>query len=509
MADGSTTRQRDASGVNRTVRVALVHLMQETDTFNPVPTTLRDFQNVALLEGQAVLDRIDANGPIAGYLAGINGESLAVETVPILRADAQSGGRISRDALDALCSRITSGLQRVAPVDGVFVLLHGAACAEGVDDLEGHVLTEIRQVVGSDVPMALMLDHHANVTQRMMQHTNLLMAFRTQPHDPYDTARDLARLFARQLAGTIRPTMAWCKIPMITHQEQFLTASGPMKEWFDHARSLERDGAALSVSLFPMQPWLDVEEAGWTAVVVTNDDVAAARRQAEALADHAWRLRHEFMQQENLSTIEAIAHADSTERGIVLLSDTGDSVLGGSTGDSTVILRALLEAPPRHRALVPVTDPVAARHLATLRTGQDVNLSIGGWANSFYEPVNVIGTLRVTRAGAVTLPGLPQGSVDMGTTSVIDAGNITVLVSEHSGVGGIHPGVYRHLGVEPGDYKMIVMKTASNFQYMKELTTTFVRVATPGPTQSDVQSLPWQRIPRPMFPLDPLEDWRR
>ena len=55
---------------------------------------------------------------------------------------------------------------------------------------------------------------------------------------------------------------------------------------------------------------------------------------------------------------------------------------------------------------------------------------------------------------------------------------------------------------------MIVMKTASNFQYMKQLTTDFVRVATPGPTQSDVRSLPWSRIPRPMFPLDEMKDWR-
>ena len=96
----------------------------------------------------------------------------------------------------------------------------------------------------------------------------------------------------------------------------------------------------------------------------------------------------------------------------------------------------------------------------------------------------------------------------MGQVVVVDVGNVTVLVTEHSGVGGIHPGVYRNLGVEPSDYKMIVMKTASNFQYMKDITTTFVRVATPGPTQSDVTSLPWSRIPRPMFPLDPLETWR-
>lgn len=494
--------------MTRRLRIALVHVMQETDTFNPVSTTLSDFENVALLEGSAVLNRVDENGPIAGYLAGISQGGIAVETVPVLRADAQSGGRLTRDTLDELCRRIEAGLRNVGQIDGVFVLLHGAACADGVDDLEGHVLTRIRSVVGASLPLALMLDHHANVTTEMMRHSDLVMAFRTQPHDPYETARDLAGLFARQLAGEIHPTMAMQKIPMITHQEQFLTARGPMKEWFDHARSIEQDGRALTISLFPMQPWLDVEEAGWAVVVVTDDDPDDARSIAETLADHAWQLRHEFMLQENLAATDAIAFADDPLRGIVLLSDTGDSVLGGSTGDSTVILRALLENPPRHRALVPITDPHAAAMLAAMQPGSDVTIDLGGWANSFYAPVRVTGTVRTTRDGVVTLAGLPQGSVDMGPSTVVETGNVTVLVTANSGVGGIHPGVYRHLGVEPADYKMIVMKTASNFQYMRDLTTTFVRVATPGPTQSDVHTLPWSRIPRPMFPLDPMEDWR-
>ena len=125
------------------------------------------------------------------------------------------------------------------------------------------------------------------------------MAFRTQPHDPFETARDLTRLALRHIAGEVRPTMAWRKIPMITHQEQYLTAHGPMKEWFDRARSMEADGRALAVSLFPMQPWLDVDEAGWSVVVVTDDDQPAAEALADELADHAWSMRLRFMEQES------------------------------------------------------------------------------------------------------------------------------------------------------------------------------------------------------------------
>ena len=491
-----------------TARIALIHLMQETDTFNPVPTTLGDFENVALLEGDEVLARIDPNGPIAGYCDAVRASAADVRTVPLLRADAQSGGRLTRDTLDELCQKVVRGLSATLPVDGLMVFLHGAAAATGVDDVEGHILATIRGLAGPTVPLWLMLDHHANLTQELVRNCDLLMAFRTQPHDPFETARDLTRLALRHLAGEINPTTAWRKIPMITHQEQYLTASGPMKEWFDRARAMEADGRALTVSLFPMQPWLDVDEAGWSVAVATDGDQKAAEILADELADHAWSMRARFMEQDSVALDAAIAYADDPGHGIVLLSDTGDSVLGGSTGDSTVILGALLENHSRHRALVPIADPEAARLLAHCSAGDSVTLDLGGWANSFYSPVRVTGTVRAVADGKVMLEGLPQGSVDMGRSAIIDVGKITVLVTEHSGVGGIHPGVYRHLGVEPSDYKMIVMKTASNFQYMRGITTTFVRVATPGPTQSDVGTLPWSRIPRPMFPLDLMEDWR-
>ena len=490
------------------MKIALIHVMQETDTFNPIPTTLADFERGALLEGESMLRRIDPDGPVAGYLNAINASQLNVQTIPILRADAQSGGRLSRETLDELCRIIRNGVRNALPVDGLMVFLHGAASADGFDDVEGHILSVTRDVVGEQSPIVLMLDHHANVTHKMMKHTDVLMAFRTQPHDPFETARDLTQIALRHFTKEILPTTAWRKIPMITHQEQFLTASGPMKEWFDHARRFEAEGKALTISLFPMQPWLDVDEAGWSVVVVTDNDQASAEQLADELANLAWSLRDQFMRQENLNTADAIAYADDPTRGIVLLSDTGDSVLGGSTGDSTVILRALLNNELQHRAMVPLTDPMAARHLSGYQVGATVTIDLGGWANSFYSPLSVTGTLQAVREGIVTLPGLPQGSVDMGKAAILHVGNVSILVTEYSGVGGIHPGVYQHLGVEPSDFKMIVMKTASNFQYMKELTTIFVRVATPGPTQSDVHSLPWSRIPRPMFPLDSMEDWR-
>jgi microcystin degradation protein MlrC len=494
--------------VSSTRRIALVHVMQETNTFNPVPTTLADFENLALLEGDQVFARSDPSGPIAGACAAVDTIAPGVELVPILRADAQSGGRLTRDALDELCRRLTNRLHESLPVDGLMVLLHGAASAAGVDDVEAHLLSVIRSVAGSEVPLWLMLDHHANLTDEMVSQCDLLLAFRTQPHDPFETAHDLTRLALEHLAGDIIPTMAWRKLPMITHQEQYLTAHGPMKEWFDQARALEADGRALAVSLFPMQPWLDVEQAGWSVAVATDGDQDAAESCADELADYAWTMRDRFMERESLTVDAALQYADDSSSGIVLLSDTGDSVLGGASGDSTTILEALVAGRLRHRALVPIVDPQVASRLAASRVGDTVTVDVGGWASSFCAPLAVTGTVSALGHGVVELVGLPQGATDAGRTAILDVGDVSLLVTEHTGVGAIHPDVYRALGVEPADYKMIVMKTASNFQYMRAITTSFVRVATPGPTQSDVGALPWARIPRPMFPLDPIDSWR-
>ena len=78
---------------------------------------------------------------------------------------------------------------------------------------------------------------------------------------------------------------AWRKIPLITPQDQFLTSAGPMKQWFDRARELERRPEVLDVSPYPMQPWLDVAEGGWAVVVHTENNPKLAETLADEMAD--------------------------------------------------------------------------------------------------------------------------------------------------------------------------------------------------------------------------------
>jgi microcystin degradation protein MlrC len=68
--------------------------------------------------------------------------------------------------------------------------------------------------------------------------------------------------------------------------------------------------------------------------------------------------------------------------------------------------------------------------------------------------------------------------------------------------------MYTHLGLDIQDAKMVVLKTASNFQYFASYRKHLIRVDAPGMTQSNLHAFSWNRIPRPIFPLDDLPDWK-
>lgn len=500
------------SGVTKSaepIRLGVIHMSQETATFQPQLTTLDDFVSFGLYEGAEMLDPRHVDSRVRGFLTAVGVDAGAIEVVPIIRGIGGAYGRIAAAALDHFTTRIHTLLSSARPIDGLALQLHGACSAEGEDDVEGVLVDVCRDVLGPDVPIVLSLDHHANLTTRMIGGTDLVIGFRTQPHDPYETSIAAAQLLFRIVRDEVRPTGAWRKIPLISHQEQYLTSGGPMRAWFQRARTMERQHGVLTASNFPVQPWLDVAEMGFATCVYTDDDPVLAGQLADELADLAWSLRADFQVTTSVPADEAVTIAGAEPSGVVILSDHGDSVFGGAAGDSTVLLEAVLRLGLDGRAIVPVVDPEAARAIAAQGEGARVSRAVGATLSGFHSPVHIDGTVRRVGSGRLHIEGLPDPELDMGATVVVDAGPVTLLISEHRGVGGNHPDVYRAFGIEPGDYRAAVLKTASNFQWFEPLSSRVVRVDTPGPTQSDIASLPWERIPRPMYPLDPIFDRHR
>ncbi len=206
---------------------------------------------------------------------------------------------------------------------------------------------------------------------------------------------------------------------------------------------------------------------------------------------------------------EAVRRADAAQDGVVVISDTGDTVFGGAAGDSNVILEAMLRLGIKGKALVPMISPAAAKTLSEAGEGAEVTLQLGGdAATAFFKPLKVTGVVRKVGGGVVKLDYSQQSEVDLGRAVVFEVGPVTMLITEYRGVAGNVPSVYQVMGVEPKDYQMAVLKTASNFQFFAPISSQVIRADTRGPGQSDVFTLPWQRVPRPMYPLESFDDWR-
>ncbi len=435
------------------MRIALIHVGQETNDFNPSPTTLRDYQSFGIHEGEEVVNRFRGLGQIGGYIEAVEQSGQPVETVPIIRGWAVAGGRIDRESYEFFDHKIRAGLAAAGPLDGVALQLHGACASEDTDDVEGAQLQACRDVLGPDIPIVLGLDHHANITRKMVALATAIVGHRTQPHDPFDTGRIGAEVLLKILFQGVRPTTAWRKLPLLSHQEQFLTSRAPMKTWFDRARAMEADPRVVQASNYPMQPWLDVDEGGWSTIVVTDNDPALAESLADELADLAWSLRAEFQKKDALAIDDAVRMADAADKGLVVLSDTGDTVFGGAAGDSNLILESMLRLGIRGRALVPLIAPETVARLVQAGEGATVTLPVGGnVATAFFQPIEVTGTVRhIALQGKVNLKQHHQDEIDMGRTVVFDVGPVTLLVSELRGVAGNLPDVYRSFGVEPRD----------------------------------------------------------
>src|SRR5204863_3647980 len=129
------------------------------------------------------------------------------------------------------------------------------------------------------------LDLHANVTRQMVEQAGALIGYHTAPHiDLYETGQRAMRLLSRMVRGMARPVAALRRLPMIVPAENGRTTEGPYAEAMDRAIELMRRPGVLDISVFSVQPWLDVEDVGCSVLVNTDRNVRLAEQLADELA---------------------------------------------------------------------------------------------------------------------------------------------------------------------------------------------------------------------------------
>lgn len=489
------------------MRIGVAQLAQESGSFLPQKSDMSNFRRGTLLFGSDFAGYMEESaGELGGGMEVLRAQG--AEIVPLMGAAALPWGPLTAKTRSCLVGELADRIRAAAPVDGLFLVLHGALLAEDEDDVDGAILQTAREIVGPDVPIAATLDPHAHITARMVANADILVTYSTVPHvDYYSTGQKAARILAEAVAGACTPVMAWRRLPMITPAETHDTGRAPMSRLMEVARAIERRPEVLSCSLAHVQPWLDVPGLGWASLVVANGDIPSAQRYADELASLAWSLRDNFLI-EKVDPRETVARC-AASAGTVVVSDSGDNTGGGGAGDSTVLLAAVLEANPVPRALVSVTDPAATEAAHRAGIGAHLDLVVGATVDTVNSrPVALKGTVRSLPHGSLQVKGptLHGTVMELGKVAIIDSGPVTVLLSEHA-LYNVDPELLRQLGLEPTSYQLVHTKSPCGFRAGYEaIATDVILMQSPGFTSSDFASLPWSRIERPLFPLDDVPE---
>ena len=491
----------------KTQHIAIGRLWQETNTFAETRTSLADFRRFTLKFGEEMLrDLAGANDELAGFADVLlpRGTSL----IPLVAASTWCGGPALPEVVDMITRGVVERLRAAPRVDAVLLSLHGALVGVDTPDVEGHLLGEIRAAVGPHVPIILTLDHHANVTRAMIDAVDVITAYHHCPHtDMRETGRRGAELACQLLEKKFRPAIAYQKIPLVTPCERYRTIEGPMRDWFAMARQFEQVPGVIGVSTFPVQPWLDVPEQGWSCIVVTDNDPVLAGRICAEMADYAWKRRDEFYVKK-CGPVDAVRIAAAAPEGPVVIADGADATNAGSPGDSTCLLKEMLDQKITCRAMLTVVDPEAVALAYEVGIGAVINLDLGAKQSPrFHTPARVTATVVRFADGKFQISGHLSARVNMGRCALLRIGSIDVIVSEFAGPGH-DPGVYHHLGLEPKAAQIVVVKaTVGHMDAYASIMKLNLQCECPGPSPSYLEQLTYRNIPRPMYPFDRKMEW--
>jgi microcystin degradation protein MlrC len=488
------------------MRIAVGQFMEESNNFVLQRADLEHFQAGQLLHGEEVLARLAGTRvEVGGFLDVLRAEG--AEVVPTVAANAVSSGPLTRAAYDAIAGQLLRRLAEAGPVDGVLLALHGAMVVEDDPDGEGALLAAVRARVGPRVPVVATLDLHGTVTARMVRAADALIGYDTYPHvDLYESGVKAARLVLQAARGQVRPVTLFARAPMLVPAEGMGTADQPMVSLLAEAKRLEARPGILSVSLLPVQPWLDIPGTGFSVLAVVDGPARSAEVEpaVRQLAWRAWESRRQF-RADLLDVDEAVRRALALPAGPAVLSESADSTGSGSPGDGVAVLSRLLALPVRERCLATVVDPAAVARALEAGVGQDVTVPVGGARDARYStPVTLAGRVRTLSDGRFTFSDRKSRGAEgqMGRAAVIEAGRVAVLVTERPAF-TFDPALYRAVGLEPADARIVVVKSPLQFRdgYAAMARALWV-VDTPGPSTARLDRLAWHRVSRPLFPFD-------
>ncbi len=422
--------------------------------------------------------------------------------MPLLVVSAQPSGIVELETYQAFKTEILQGLAPQLPIDGIFLDLHGAGVVDGIHDLEGDLVQAIRDLVGPNTAITATFDLHGNITAAMVEALDGTFACHQYPHiDLHWRAREAIELIKRMATENLKPVSHVEKLPML--MPTTTTFSGIGKARLAIMLAAEEEPGVIDVSWFHGFPYADTPDVGINIVVTTDGDREQAARIAKGLATDLWAAREDFRAQD-LSAAEAVAAAMASQAHPVVINETSDNCGGGTPGDGTHLLKAMLDAQLERACFGFIVDPEVAQQASDAGVGATIQVELGGkYDNLHGQPLPLTAQVRSLHDGKLRMLAMFKGMpLHLGKMARLVVDGIDIIVaSKRSQTFDIGP--FQALGIDVTAYDIVALKSSNHFRAgFTDIAAEIITADTPGLTTHKVEIFPRQFATGPLWPID-------
>ncbi len=492
------------------MKIVIAMMKHETNTFSPVETDWKRFDNWGAHFGENALKAYRNTGmPMAAYI------DLAIERgaeiVTPIAAEAMPSGPVSAEAYgimaDVICDEIEKGC------DLVLLDLHGAMVTETTSDGEGSLLERIRGI-SPQLPIGVTCDFHCNLTQKMVDNCTALIGYKTYPHvDMYRVGKQIGQVLLDSYDGKCNPTMSFRQVPMLTHTLKQGTDDQPTKSIIRTCLEAEKQEGVLAATFFGGFTLADTPNTGASVLVVTDGNAVLARDTGKGIADLAWQRREDFVYHCG-SLDETISQAKKLTSYPVILLDHEDNCGSGGTQDVMTVIKEIVQQRLEDVAVAAIYDPDAVKKMQEVGVGENILISLGGKTDMPSislrgKSLLLEGKVRALTDGHWTVHGpMYTGvEVEMGPTALFETNGIKIIVvSRHHEPWDI--GVFTSVGIQPQHEKYLLLKSRIHYRAgFASLAKATLLCDGDGVTTSRYDLLDYKNLRRPIFPLDDGADY--
>jgi len=453
---------------------------------------------------------------LPNYLSQDSVMGQAAIWLPALNGSGGGRGPVTRESYEAFVNSALEIIKANMPYDAFWFYNHGACSVDGVDDPEGEFMERVRAVIGNDALVTTTMDLHGNVSWRVALYSDLITTYRMAPHDDAQIShrRGVVNLLERLASGKGRPAYkAFVAVPVLLSGEWTSTRVEPAKSLYAMIPEVESRPGVVDVGIWIGYVWGD-ERRNQGVVMVVGDNKEQVESGAKKLAQRFWDVRRQFsLEAPGYSLEECLNLAIASNKKPFFISDMGDNPGGGGSGEVTWTLARVLKRPefqsPNGKSLLYCSIPGAEMVEAARKAGvgSHVEAYVGAMTDNSYEPpILLSGTVTyVSAAPDQNQPPQYQSAPNqliptrMGNgIAIIKTGSVYVVV----GTSSPNPPL-QGTGIDPSKMDIVMVKQGYLVPQWYNMQADWVMAQTRGSVDQDFKSLPYKRIIRPMFPLDP------